>query len=221
MKVKYLSLFLITTTVICSAISAFAAEIPLPKPILKGPVSLEETLARRRSVRSYTSDPLTINDVSQLLWAAQGVTASGGKRTAPSAGAAYPLDIYLMAGNVKELASGVYRYVPQRHALEKVAGGDLRLKIAQAALMQPWVGQAPATIIFAVNYGKMGRYGNRGKMYADFEVGHAAQNLMLEAVALDLGTVAVGSFDEATVKGIINLPSIHTPVYLIPVGHPR
>jgi SagB-type dehydrogenase family enzyme len=220
MKVKYLSLFLITTAAICWAISTLAAEIPLPKPVLKGTVSVEEALSKRRSVRSYSPDPLPVGDVSQLLWAAQGITATGGKRTAPSAGAIYPLNLYLIAGNVKGLASGAYRYVPEKHTLEKVAEGDLRLKLAEAASMQRWVGEAPAAIVFTVNYSMMGRYKD-GKMFADFEVGHAAQNLMLEAVALNLGTVAVGSLNDGQIQKMLNISPAFIPVYLIPVGHPK
>lgn len=204
-----------------AAQTAFSAELSLPVPTLKGAVSVEETLSKRRSIRSYTSDPLTIQEVSQLLWAGQGITGSGGKRTAPSAGASYPLTLYLVAGNVTGLASGAYRYSPEKNYLEKVADGDLRTKLMQASSSQRWVGEAPITIIFAADYGRSGRYGTKARQYVDFEVGHAAQNIMLQAVALNLGTVAIGSFSETSVRELIKIPANQTVVYLVPAGHPK
>lgn len=160
-----------------------------------------------------------MSDLSRLLWAAQGITAKGGKRTAPSAGAIYPLELYVVAGRVGGLQAGLYRYNPLKNTLTSLIKGDLRAKLALAARMQPWVESAPATFVFAVDYAKILHYGDKGRMFADFEVGHAAQNLMLQAVALNLGTVAVGAFDQEIVKTLLGIAL--SPVYLLPAGHPK
>lgn len=203
----------------CFLQPCYGSEIKLSLPILKSNVSLEETLAKRRSIRSFTSDPLTISDLSQLLWAAQGITAKGGKRTSPSAGAIYPLEVFVVAGRVNGLQAGLYRYNPLKNTLSNILKGDLRAKLALAAGMQPCVESAPATFVFVVDYRKMLRYRDKGRTFADFEVGHAAENLMLQAVALKLGTVAVGAFDHETVKTLLGLAL--SPVYLVPAGHPK
>lgn len=201
--------------------NCFASSISLPNPQLKGKVSVEEALAKRRSIRSYANDPLGLKEVSQLLWATQGITAKGGKKTAPSAGAIYPLQLYLVAGSVEGLDPGVYQYNPDKNELTLKQKGDLRSKLMAASMMQPWVKQAPITIIFGINYTKMGRYTSKSKMYADFEVGHAAQNLMLQAVALGLGTVAIGAFNKGEVETLLKISRPLEVVYLIPVGKPK
>lgn len=193
----------------------------LAKPSLDNGTSLEETLATRRSIRDYSREPLTLKDVTQLLWAAQGVTGDEGKRTAPSAGALYPLTIYVVVGNVKGLSSGVYRYQARKHALTKVKGADWRKKLAVATHAQRWVKEAPVSFVIAVNYGRMKLYDRRGIMYADMEQGHAAQNLLLQATALGLGAVPVGSVGNNKVAEILSLPGELTAQYVIPVGHPK
>jgi SagB-type dehydrogenase family enzyme len=220
------------TSIRLTVIAAFAAlllhtlpcsatQVSLPKPALKGSVSVEEALAKRRSIRSYSAAPLTIQQVSQLLWAAQGITAPGGKRTAPSAHGLYPLTLYLVAGAVEGLAPGIYRYTPEGHSLEDVAQGDLRAKLVKAAGMQGFIGDAPVMAIICVNYEAMGRFGERGRAFSDFEVGHAAQNLSLETVALGLGTVPIGSFDAAALGKALGLSPQLSAVYLFPVGHQK
>ena len=197
-------------------------DIALPKPMTDGDVSLEATIRERRSVREYSSRSLSLGDVGQLLWAAQGVTARDGRRTAPSAGALYPLELYLVAGNVESLPDGVYHYQPGRHRLRQVSGGDVREPLAAAALDQSWVRRAPAVLMFAGVYERSARkYGQRARRYTHIEVGHAAQNVYLQAVALELGTVIVGAFDESEARQALGLPSDHTPLALMPVGHPR
>ncbi len=211
---------------VCLAVASLSstasfADMLLAKPTLKGEVSIEEALARRRSVRKFSDKSLKVKEIAQLLWAAQGITSDKGKRTAPSAGALYPLSIYLVAGDVDGLSPGVYRYRPKAHAIVKIKGADQRAKLTRAAGGQRWVGDAPATIVIAVNYGRMDHYHQRGKMYADMEQGHAAQNILLQATALGLGAVPVGAVSEAGLAKVLDLPAEFTAEYLVSVGHPK
>ncbi len=196
--------------------------IDLPAPELKGPLSLEETLKERRSVRRYLDEPLELEWVSQLLWAAQGITLEPeGFRTAPSAGATFPLELYIAAGNVNDLDPGFYRYIPDGHRLEHVSGSDLRSELAEAALGQAQVRNAPAVFIIAADYDRTaGRYGERAERYVHMEVGHAGQNICLQAITYGLGSVIVGAFHDDQVKSVLNLPANEDPLYLIPVGKP-
>jgi SagB-type dehydrogenase family enzyme len=194
-------------------------EIRLPAAFHRGAVSLEQTLSTRRSVREYSDQPLTLAQISQLLWAAQGMTHPGGFRTAPSAGALYPLAIYLIAGKVGGLEAGIYQYVPHRHALAVKALGEKRSALSQAALQQRAVSQAPATILLAAVYARTtGRYGERGKRYVHMEAGHVAQNVALQAVSLGLGAVFIGAFQDDLVQQAAGLPAPQAPLYLIPIG---
>jgi len=198
-----------------------AQVIRLPAPRLDGGASLVAVLTARRSIREYADQALTLDDVSQLLWAAQGVTSPGGARTAPSAGALFPLEIYLVAGAVQQLAAGIYRYRPMRHALERTAEGDRRGALARAALRQDWIGRAPAVVVLAAVYSRTtGKYGGRGRKYVHMDVGHAAQNVYLQAAAIDLGTTFVGAFHDNQVKQTLELPAAEHPLGLMPVGHP-
>lgn len=194
-----------------------ASEIALPAPVRTGRISLEETLARRRSVREFSAAPLTEQELSQLLWAAQGITHPEGLRTAPSAGALYPLELYVAT------ASGFYHYEPRGHRLQKHVQGDLRPALYRAAFEQPPVLQAPAVFLIAAVYERTARkYGpDRAPRYVHIEAGHAAQNLLLQAVTLNLGAVPVGAFDDALLQKAAALPAAHRPLYLIPAGHPR
>ncbi len=192
----------------------------LPSPRLESPISLEMTLHGRRSVREFSRASLTLDQVSQLLWAAQGITSNDGFRTSPSAGALYPLEAYLVVGNVRNLSPGLYRYRPATHDLELKAGGDLRAALADASLGQEAVRDAAAVLVLtAVPERTKVKYGVRGERYVDFEVGHAAQNVLLQAVALDLGAVPVGAFDDAKVQQLLDLSKAEHPRYLIPLGH--
>jgi SagB-type dehydrogenase family enzyme len=186
----------------------------LPPPVTKGAMSLEEALAARRSVRQFAPTPLTIEQVGQLCWAAQGVTdPKRGLRTAPSAGATYPLELYVAT------TDGVRRYVPAGHTLERYRDKDIRSALQRAALGQGSVGEAPAVFILtAVTRRTEQKYGNRAQRYVDTEAGHAGQNILLQAVALGLGAVPVGAFDDADVAKALQLPADQTPLYLIPVG---
>ena len=191
----------------------------LPKPRYDSEVSLEQSLLQRRSVRSYAEQAMTLPEVSQLLWAAQGITDPGGLRTAPSAGALYPLEIYVLVGNVQGLPSGVYRYEPGRHQLVKTMDGDRRDGLASAALGQDCVKEGAVAFVFTAVYERTtGKYGDRGIRYVHIEVGHAAQNLCLQATAMGLGAVTIGAFYDERVAELLDLPEKEQPLYIIPVG---
>ncbi len=197
-------------------------KISLPPPVFQGEVSTEEALSLRRSVRSYLDEPLELEWISQMLWAAQGITLdASGFRTAPSAGATYPLEIYVAAGNVNGLDPGLYRYIPEDHSLVHVAEQDLRDKISDAALGQASVREAPAVFIVTADYARTaGRYGERATRYVHMEVGHASQNVCLQAITFGLGTVIVGAFQDNQLKRVLDLPRNEDPLILIPVGKP-
>jgi SagB-type dehydrogenase family enzyme len=193
--------------------------IKLPEPKYVSDVSLEESLIRRRSVREYTGEPLTLDEVSQLLWAAQGITADWGGRTAPSAGALYPLEVYVISGNVQDLADGVYRYDPKKHELVMIAEGDIRSQLSSAALGQTSVKDGAIDIVITAVYQRTTqKYGDRGIRYVHLEAGHAAQNVCLQATAMGLGSVTVGAFYDEEVSRLLNLPKGEEPLYIIPVG---
>jgi SagB-type dehydrogenase family enzyme len=196
--------------------------LALPAPQLKGRLTLEEALALRRSVRDFSDTPLTPAELGQLLWAAQGITHPPGRRTAPSAGALYPLEVYVVT------REGVYHYEPEQHRLAVQAAGDVRRALFEAALRQEAVSEAPAVIAIAAVYARTAqKYGDpasgageRSSRYVHLEAGHAAQNILLQAVALGLGAVPVGAFRDEEVKRALALPPDQQPLYLIPVGHP-
>lgn len=191
----------------------------LPPPSSESETSLERALLERRSIRTYQAGPLTLAEVSQLLWAAQGITHSDGYRTAPSAGALYPLELYLVAGNVQDLAAGLYHYEPRQHRLAFVTLGDFRAGLSAAALGQASMEHAAAVIVMtAVMPRTTTRYGERGIRYVHMEVGSAAQNVYLQAVSLGLGTVFVGAFDDDEVRQILDLPEAEDPLALQPLG---
>lgn len=195
--------------------------IRLPQPNSDSHFPLERALKQRRSVRDFSGAALTLNEISQLLWSAQGITSPDGFRTAPSAGALYPLEITLAAGNITGLDPGVYRYDPSGHVLTPVSEGDRRAELARAALDQQWMQTAPAVIAFgAVEERTTRKYGRRGIAYVYIEVGHAAQNVFLQAEALGLGAAVVGAFDDARTASILNMPKDARPLYLMPVAKP-
>ena len=199
-----------------------APSIELPKPVSTGDVPVEQALDKRRSVRDFSRKALALSDVSQLLWAAQGITSRRGFRTAPSAGALYPLELYLIAGNVDGLEPGVYRYRPKSHELVPGVSDDRRKALAAAALDQSWVRRAPAVLVIAAVYERTRKkYGQRTGRYVHIEVGGAAQNVYLQSEALDLATVFVGAFDDQAVSEALELPHDHEPLGLMPVGHER
>jgi len=196
--------------------------IPLPGPRERGPLALEEALRLRRSRRAFLEAPLILFEVAQLLWAAQGVTHPEGYRTAPSAGATYPLELFLLADRVEGLIPGAYRYRPEAHALEAWRAGRLLPALYEAALRQDCLAEAAAVFVFAAEFARTERrYGPMAGRYVFVEVGHAAQNLLLEATALGIGAVPVGAFEEEGVAEAVGLPPAWPPLYLVPVGRPR
>jgi SagB-type dehydrogenase family enzyme len=197
--------------------AAEQAIIPLPSPNLQGTISLEETLAQRRSIRAFEDRPLTDSELGQLLWAAQGLTNERGFRTAPSAGALYPLEVYIAT------AQGIFHYQPQGHHLVVLSQADARPTLYEAALGQEAVRQASAVFVMTAVYERtINKYDReRSPRYVHLEAGHAAQNLLLEAVALDLGAVPIGAFRDEEIQATLGLPEDHEPLYLIPVGHPK
>ena len=192
---------------------------PLPEPRTDGQQSLEQLLAKRRSVRDFADVSMSLLEVGQLLWAAQGISDPQGRRTAPSAGALYPLELYLVVGEVNGLATGLYQYEPEGHRIVKIASGDRRDVLARAALSQGWLADASALIVFAGVLERTSRkYGTRAERYVHIEVGHAAENMFLQAEALGLGTVVVGAFDDNEVIEVLQLPAGTRPYLLMPIG---
>jgi SagB-type dehydrogenase family enzyme len=191
--------------------------VSLPPPRREGRLPLEQAIYRRRSVREFSGKPLSLEDISQLLWAAQGMTSGDGKRSAPSAGALYPMEVYIIT------AEGFFHYLPERHALGLVREGDLRGSLCQAALEQDAVHQARLVMVITAVYARLEfKYGrDRGPRYVHMEAGHIAQNVHLQAVALGLGSVPVGAFNDRQVQTVLGLPSDQVPIYLIPIGWPR
>lgn len=193
--------------------------IKLPPPVYESETSIEEALKARRSVRDFKKESLTLAQVSQMLWAAQGITRGSSYRTAPSAGALYPLEVYLVAGEVQDLPVGVYKYDPRRHGLTLEQEGDKRKSLAHAAVLQNWMAKAPAMLVMAAVYRRTTiKYGPRGKRYAHIEVGHAAQNVYLQATSMNLGTVMVGAFMDEAVKRILVLKKVEEPLAIMPIG---
>lgn len=196
--------------------------VHLPQPRADSAISVERALRLRRSVRNFSTAAISLDEITQLLWAAQGITHAEGLRTAPSAGALYPLEIILVAGRVTGLEPAIYRYSPAKHELTAIAAGDRRASLARAALEQQWMQKAAAVIVFcAVEKRTTRKYGARGISYIHIEVGHAAQNVFLQAQALGLGAAAVGAFDEAQTASLLQLPNEQKPLYLMPVGKPE
>lgn len=199
-------------------------EIRLPPPVLRGVMSVEEAIARRRSVRRYTGESLHLSQLSQLLWAAQGITGSGGLRAAPSAGATYPLEVYVAVarGGVEGLEGGVYCYNVEKHSLSRHLEQDLRGELSLAALDQEFIAEAPLDIVICGRYERTAwRYGRRAERYVHMEAGHVGENIHLQAEALGLATVMVGAFYDHEVSRVMGLEGEVNPLYIIPVGKAR
>lgn len=208
--------------------------VRLPAPSHDSQFSLEKAIKMRRSVREYKDSPLSLTEISQILWAAQGFTRErkepparwnpkyewqGGLRTAPSAGALYPMEIYLLAGKVEGLPGGLYKYIPKNHALSILAGADKRKALCQAALGQPQVEKAPAVILMAGVYERTSyKYGQRAERYVHMEAGSVAENVYLQATALGIGTVLIGAFNDDEVKKVMKLPADESPLIIMPMG---
>ena len=190
--------------------------ITLPKPNRDGSISLEKAIASRRSRRTFLPEGLTLEQISQLTWAAQGQDIRSSYRTVPSAGATYPLELFTVTGD------GLCHYLPAKHSLEKLTDRDLRAALASAALEQDFIESAPLTLVFAAQFSKTtGSYGQRGIRYVYMEAGHAAQNVHLQAEALGLGSVAVGAFNDDSVSKVLSLLDHLEPLYMVTEGYYR
>jgi len=200
------------------------AQIYLPPPSQKSNVLLEEAIAKRRSVRDFTPESISQSQLSQILWAAQGISDTRGEyRTVPSAGATYPLEIFVVCGRngVEGIDNGVYPYNIDSHSLTLHYEGDVRLELARAALDQEFIYEAPVDIIICAVYERTaGVYGGRAERYVHMEVGHAGQNIYLQATALGLATVAIGAFYDEQVREVLRLDEEYKPLYIMPVGRP-
>lgn len=203
-----------------NAFEGEAKMVELPSPVLTGDFSLQEVILSRRSVRSYADASLTKEEIANILWAASGVTSAGGMRAVPSAGALYPLTVYLVVGKVEGINPGVYRYCPDQHGLVEKVKSDKRNSLHAVSLRQDSVRNAPASLVICADYKvTTRRYGQRGKRYVDIEVGHMGQNVYLQAESLGLATVAIGAFDCQGVKEIISTQK--EPLYIMPLGRKR
>lgn len=212
---------LLLGTVPWASAAALPGTVPLPAVTPEGEHSLDQALRQRRTVRELRRTPLQLAQLARLLWAAQGVTTLGGRRAAPSAGALYPLELYVVVGGVAGLGPGVFRYLPNEHALERRADDDRRAALAGTALGQSQVADNGALLVFAaVPARTTGKYGRRGLRYIHMEVGHAAQNVLLQATTMGLATVVVGAFDDRAVARILGLQKGEQVLYLIAVGYP-
>jgi SagB-type dehydrogenase family enzyme len=200
--------------------SSSGALINLPEPRRQGDISVEEALDRRESLRSYGETTLSLSEIGQLLWSAAGLgmdAVSGATRTSPSAGGIYPIELYLVNGETEGLEAGIYLYDAPSHSLASVSSGDVREKLADAALSQGFISQAPVSIVMVADYGRStGRYGDRGERYAHMDAACASENVALQAEAMGLGTVVVGAFSDDAVAGIINTDGI--PLIIMPIG---
>jgi len=195
----------------------------LPPEKIERTVSVEQAISQRRTVRTFISEPLELHQFSQLLWAAQGITEKRGfKRSAPSAGALYPMDVYVVAGkdSVAQIEAGVYHYEPQGHMVSLVTGGDLREALSRASLSQMWMAKAPVDIVITAEYSRATiKYGKRSVRYAMIEAGHIGQNIFLQAEALGLKAGIVGAFHDKEIIRVMNISSSHEPLLIIPIGY--
>jgi SagB-type dehydrogenase family enzyme len=191
--------------------------IKLPPPDTIGHVTVEQALWHRRSVRAFADESLSLKQVGQLLWAAQGLNRGLVGRTAPSAGATYPMELYLVAGKVKGLKPGVYHYEIDGHLLVLMQAGDHRADLAEAALGQGSISSAPAVLVLAADFSRTAqRYAERAPRYVYMEAGHVGENVHLQCEALGLGTVMIGAFQDDRVKK--SLGTGQEPLYIMPVG---
>jgi len=211
--------------------------VPLPNPRYDSETSVEKAMAMRRSTRTFPQESLSLSDISQILWAAQGITFKteklptrwnpkyewqGGYRTAPSAGALYPMELYLVAANIKGLPQGVYKYIPKNHSLRNVFAGDKRTAIYGAALKQNAIQEAAALIVMAAVYERTSfKYGARAERYVHMEVGFIGENICLQGAALGIGTVMIGAFQDEELKKVLDLPQDESPLAIMPLGKIR
>ena len=224
-----LSVFVTATALVLAPLSACAkeGEFKLPKPRLKGQLSVEAALVAKKTVRSFSKKPLTLEQVSQILWSTNGnlptdAITSSTRKVIASAGALYPLEVFLLTGKdtVGNLPAAVFRYEPKKHVLETVTKGDKRSAVAGAAFSQMWLAKAPAMVLIAAVPARTTvKYGQRGLRYIFMEVGAADQNIYLQAEALGLHAGTVGAFKDALVAKAAKLPKNAMPALLVAVGN--
>lgn len=220
MKINIISLILLISSI---SIFSFASQMDngvvyLPKPTYEGNTSIERALKERRSHRKYSDTSLSLEEISQILWSAQGVSEGGRRlRTAPSAGALYPLEIYLIAGKVEGIPKGIYKYSPLTHSIKISQEGDQRQKLLTCC--QPFVRKAPAIIAITGVYDRTAaKYGKRSKQYVHIEAGAAGQNIYLQCESLGIGTTFVGAFIDSRLRSILSLPGDEHPLGIMPLG---
>lgn len=195
-------------------------KIKLPDPEISNKGGIEALFAKRRSIRKYTDKEFSESMISRFLWAAQGLSSKEGLRTSPSAGAIYPLEIHLVAGEGSEIEPGTYRYDPEEHTLNQEIMGDIRIQLSEAALSQAMIRNAPVSLVISAIYARItGRYGKRGIRYTDMEAGHVAQNVYLLGTELGIGTCAVGAFDDEQIRKVLKFPANEEPLYILPLGY--
>lgn len=220
MKVNIITLILCFTTLSLSSLSAQMDNgvISLPGPRYQGETSIEKAMRERRSTRKFSKEEISLEEISQILWSAQGIThRSRGLRTAPSAGALYPLEIYLVAGEVEGIPKGIYRYSPATHSIKIKEEGDKRKKFFTCC--QPFVGKAPAIIVITgVHERTAVKYGKRADQYIYIESGAVGQNIYLQCEALGMGTTFVGAFIDSRLSSILSLPEGEQPLGVMPLG---
>ncbi len=193
--------------------------IPLPQPDKKGKVSIEEVLSKRRSIRNYLNEPIKLSEITQLLWAAQGITANDGRRASPSAGATYPIEIYLANGSVIGLNKGLYKYIPEKHSLQLIYEKDLFFEICKSTYQIELLKRSAGLfIITAIPEKTTSVYAERGFRYIYMEAGHIGENIALQGVSLGIGTVMIGAFDDHKLSEILKLNKGEIPLYIIPIG---
>ena len=203
--------------------------IYLPAPQLDGAVSVEKALQSRRSHRNFQDTEISLENLSQVLWAAYGITLPrtdreflrGGFRTAPSAGGLYPLDIYVAVGKVKGLPSGLYKYISKDHKIIRIISDDIRSELCDAALGQKMIRNAPVSLIYTAVFSRTtGKYGQRGKeRYVCMDLGHSAENVYLQVETLGLGTCAIGAFSDEKMSTVLQLSQEEEPLYVMPIGY--
>lgn len=214
---KQILFLILILTIVVLPVEAKMEIIQLQKSIATSSIRLHDAIKKRRSVRNFSAKPLNVKQISSLLWAAQGITdARRGLRAVPSAGALYPLELYVVK------ADGIWHYLVKQHALEQIDTDDVRPNLSAAALSQREVALAPVDIVIAANYAKTTRkYGERGRRYVHIEVGHAAQNILLETQAFGLAAVTIGAFNDHAVHDVLHLPDNQVALYIIPIGYAK
>lgn len=207
--------------------SSGGEKMRLSQPDTEGKISVEKAISKRKSVRKFTNSSISLEDLSQIIWSAAGKkvdAVTSATRTYPSAGGIYPFRLYVVVSRVKGLEKGIYKYIPQTHEIKLVEKGGFNKLLSEAALGQYSIKSAAVNLVFTANYFKTGaRYGKRGKIrYVHMDIGHAGENVYLQAVAMGLGTVSVGAFNDSKVEKILGLKdSKYTPIYIMPIGEPR